>query len=233
MSVHDGHRARMRERFLRGDLENFAEHEALEMLLYYCTPRSDTNQLAHRLIKEFGSLPQVLEATPADLQRVEGVGERIACSLGFFASFCRYYYVRKSQEDGKILKSVEDCGKYLWPHFMGKQNELVFLLCLDGKGKVLTCKKVGEGSVNSAAIPVRRIVELALTANATMVILAHNHPSGLAIPSGEDIQTTLTIARALSTVDVMLDDHLVFSNTDFVSLRESGYYDARAVHAMN
>ena len=100
----------------------------------------------------------------------------------------------------------------------------MFLLCLDAKCKVLCCKEVGEGSVNSAAIPIRRIVELALGANATTVILAHNHPSGLALPSGDDVQTTWRIARALNTVEITLADHIVVADDDFVSLVQSGHY---------
>lgn len=224
MSVHDGHRARMRERFLQGGLDSFAEHEALEMLLYHCVPRGDTNPLAHRLIREFGSLPQVLEASAEELQKVEGVGKRVAESLCFFASFCRYYYVKQAREEGKPLNSVNDSGKFLWPYFLGQRNEVVYMVCMDAKARVLACKLVGEGSVNSAAVSVRRIVETALGANATAVILAHNHPGGLAVPSGEDVQTTRTVAKALHTVDITLEDHLVFSKTDYVSLRESGYY---------
>ena len=232
MSVHDGHRARMRERFLENGLDNFAEHEALEMLLYHCLPRGDTNDLAHRLIREISSLPQVLEASVEDLQKVDGVGKHTAESLHFFAHFCRYYVVKQAQDEGNPLDSVKSSGNYLWPRFMGQRNELVYIVCLDAKAKVLNCKLLAEGSMNSAAVSVRKIVEVALSANASSVILAHNHPSGLAVPSGEDAQTTLTVAKALRTVDIILKDHLVFSRTDYVSMRESGYYDPRMVYEL-
>ena len=103
-------------------------------------------------------------------------------------------------------------------------NETVFLLCLDAKRKVLCCQMVGEGSVNSASVPVRRVVEMALAANATMVVLAHNHPSGLAMPSYEDIATTKRIAAALDAVEIVLADHIVVADDDFVSMVQSGYY---------
>ena len=99
------------------------------------------------------------------------------------------------------------------------------MLCLDAKCKVICCKMVGEGSVNSANIPVRRIVEMALAVNATTVVLAHNHPSGLAIPSADDIQTTQRIAAALQTVEIMLADHIVVSKDDYVSLAQSNYFN--------
>ena len=100
----------------------------------------------------------------------------------------------------------------------------MFLLCLDAKCKMLCCKEVGEGSVNSASISVRRIVEIALAANATTVVLAHNHPSGLAIPSAEDVHTTERIAAALNAVEITLADHIVVADDDFVSMVQSGYY---------
>ena len=98
------------------------------------------------------------------------------------------------------------------------------MLCLDAKCKVICCKMVGEGSVNSANIPIRRVVEMALAANATTVVLAHNHPSGLAIPSADDIQTTQRVAAALETVEIILADHLVISKDDYVSIAQSNYY---------
>jgi len=221
--MHDGHRQRMKDRFRNEGLDNFNEINVLELLLFYCIPRVDTNPLAHRLLDHFGSLPLVLEATPEELEKVPGVGANIATYLSLITEVGRYYQVKRT-EDEAILRSVEDCGRYLMPRFFGRENETVFMLCLDAKCKVLCCKMVGEGSVNSANIPTRRIVEMALAANATTVVLAHNHPSGLAVPSSDDIQTTRKIAKALETVDIVLADHLVMSKEDFVSIAQSQYF---------
>ena len=128
-------------------------------------------------------------------------------------------------QENVILTTIEQCGEYLMPHFHGLQNETVFLLCLDAKCKVLSCKKVGEGSVNSASISIRKIVEQALGSNAVSVVLAHNHPSGLAIPSTEDIQTTHRLGRALNAVEILLVDHLVVADDEFVSIVQSGKYN--------
>ena len=108
------------------------------------------------------------------------------------------------------------------PRFFGRTRETVFLLCLDAKCKVLCCKEIGEGSVNTASISVRKVVETALAANATTVVLAHNHPSGIAVPSNEDIQTTQRIAAALSAVEIHLADHIVVADGDYVSMVQSG-----------
>ena len=111
------------------------------------------------------------------------------------------------------------------PYFHGRKNETVFLLCLDAKCKVLACKEVGEGIVNSATISTRRIVETALSAGASSVVLAHNHPSGIALPSSDDILTTRQVALGLAAVDIVLTDHLVIADDDYVSLTQSGFYN--------
>ena len=222
-TIHSGHRDRLKKRFLEEGLEHFDDHQVLELLLFYCIPRQDTNPIAHALLKHFGSFAQVMEATPAELQKVEGVGAAAATFLSLLNDFTRYYSVSRATE-GVILTTVEQCGHYMMPFFYGRRNETVYILCLDAKCKVLCCKEVGEGSINSAAVPIRRIVELALGANATSVILAHNHPSGMAIPSGEDHLTTARLAAALASVDIELVDHLVVADEDFVSMRQSGMY---------
>jgi DNA repair protein RadC len=134
----------------------------------------------------------------------------------------RYYEVERKRQT-RILKSVEECGNYLLPRFFGRVNETVFLLCLDARCKVLSCREVGEGSINSANVSIRRIVEMALASKASSVVLAHNHPSGIALPSAEDRATTRRVAAALSLVDVVLVDHIIVAENDFVSLAESGF----------
>lgn len=226
MSIHDGHRRRLKERFFREGLDNFEQLQVLELLLFYCIPRQDTNPIAHALLDRFGSVSKVLEATPEELKKVPGVGESAALFLSLIMATGRYYLVNQKEKD-TILTSIEKCGQYLLPFFHGRRNETVFLLCLDAKCKVLSCKEVGEGSVNSAAVPIRRIVEMALGDNATSVVLAHNHPSGLALPSGEDIQTTRRLSLALRAVEIELVDHVVVADGDYVSLAQSGMYNPR------
>ena len=223
MSMHQDHRQRLKDRFLREGLDNFDELYVLELLLFYCMPRIDTNPIAHRLLDHFGTLNNVLNASAEELQKVEGVGKNTSTFLSLITQVGRYYQIRQS-EPGKILRTIDQCGSYLVPYFFGREQETVFMLCLDAKCKVICCKLVGEGSVNSANIPVRRIVEMALAANATTVVLAHNHPSGLAIPSADDIQTTKRVAAALQTVEIVLADHIVVSKDDYVSLTHSNYF---------
>ena len=168
MSIHEGHRQRLKDRFLREGLDNFDELYVLELLLYYCIPRKDTNPIAHALLDTFGSLTGVLEATVEELERIPGISHNAATFLNLVHQTGRYYQVKRVQT-GDILRTIDQCGNYMVPHFYGRENETVFLLCLDAKCKVLGCKLVGEGSVNSANIPIRRVVETALNTNATTV----------------------------------------------------------------
>lgn len=222
MSIHDGHRERLKQLFRLDGLDNFSDIQVLELLLFYAIPRKDTNPIAHALLDQFGSLSQVLDAPAEELAKIPGMGENSATFLTLTTALCRRYQVDRAM-NVKILSSIDKCGQYLVPFFHGRRNETVFLLCLDAKCKVLCCREIGEGSVNSAGVPIRRIVETALGVNATTVILAHNHPSGIAVPSGEDAQTTKRVAAALRTVDIILADHIIVADEEFVSMVQSGY----------
>ena len=220
-SIHKGHRERLKQRFLEEGLDNFTDIQALELLLFYAIPQRDTNPIAHTLLERFGSLSRVLDAGVDELKKVPGISDHAATLLKLVTQLARYYQVDCAQRV-ECLTTLEACGEYLVPYFFGRSSETVFMLCLDAKCKVLCCKEVGQGSVNSASISVRKVVETALSANATTVVLAHNHPSGVALPSDEDILTTRRIAAALSTVEIHLADHVVVADGDYVSIAQSG-----------
>lgn len=222
MSQHDGHRERLKQRFLENGLDSFTDIQVLELLLFYSIPRRDTNGIAHALLERFGSLSQVLEAPVEDLCRVEGMGQSSALLLHLVLQTGRWYH-RDRTSRVTVLSTLESCAEYMLPYFFGRKVEAVYLLCLDAKCKVLSCRLLTEGNVNSAGISVRKIVEQALAANATSVMLAHNHPGGLAVPSTEDIQTTRQVAAALKAVDIYLIDHIVVADEDYVSMIQSGY----------
>lgn len=226
MYSQEGHRQRLRRRFRKEGLDHFDEVNVLELLLFYGKPRVDTKLLARELLNRFGSLSKVLEATPAELETVDGVGENTATLLSLVTQLGRYYLVNHS-ENPKILNTTEKYGRFLVDNFHGRREESVFLLCMDAKCKMLACQMVGQGSVSSANVPIRKIVEIALSSNATTVILAHNHPSGMAIPSEEDKEATERLAMALSAMDIALADHVIVADKEFISLAQSGIYDPR------
>lgn len=222
-SIHKDHRKRVKARFRQEGLDHFDELHVLELLLFYGIPQGDTNPLAHALLDRFGSLAQVLETPVEELEKVTGVGEHVSTLLTLTRDISRYYMVNRSGVF-RILNTTRECGEYLIPYFVGRRDETVFLLCLDTKCKVICCKEVGSGSVNSASVSVRKIVETALAMNATSVVLAHNHPSGFAVPSNEDRLTTRRVAVALDAVGILLADHIVVAEDDFVSMVDSGMY---------
>lgn len=221
MGEHDGHRARMKERFLAHGLDNFEDHNILELLLFYAQPRCDTNGIAHRLLDTFGTLSAVFDAEPEELMTVKGVGRSAAALIRLVPAAARRYLMSKG-ELGTILHGTECVGRFMIPRFMNSRTEEVYLLCLDPKYKLLDCRLVGEGGLTSAKLDIRRIVHTALLHNAAYAILAHNHISGIALPSPEDKSATLMIRDALRLVDVELIDHIIVAGEDFVSLADDG-----------
>ena len=220
MGIHDGHREKMRRRFQETGLEGFADHEALELLLYYAIPRRDTNELAHRLLTRYGSLSALLQAPIEDLRRVEGVGESAAVLLKLVPAFV--YKAQRSAGQETVLNATEKAGRYLLSCFAGERNEVIYQLCLDRKGKLLARKRLSEGGSAAAELNIRRLVENALLSSASAVILSHNHPSGIALPSREDYATTQQAQDALRTIGVELLDHIIVAEDDYVSLADSG-----------
>ena len=210
MSVHEGHRQRKKEQFREHGLDAFADHEALELLLYYAIPRQDTNPIAHRLIERFGSL--------------EGVGENAATLIRLLFPLCRRVRTSGGRHE-VIFNTRENIGAYFIELFLGERREVFYEACLDAKGKLLACYRLAEGSPDQVTVNMRRVVENALNANASLVVLSHNHPSGVALPSKEDNQTTLQIKRALADIGVQLVDHVIVADGDFVCLRDNGLLD--------
>lgn len=180
MGIHDGHREKVRARFLTAGLDAFADHEALELLLYYAIPRRDTNPIAHALMERYGSLSAVLEAPVEDLRKVEGIGESAAVLLRLVPQLSRKARLADARET--VLNSAERAGAYLLELFAGLSREVLYQLCLDQKGKLMACKRLSEGSANSTDLNIRLLVENAILTSASAVILSHNHPSGIALP---------------------------------------------------
>lgn len=218
---HKGHRARLRKRFIEEGPDGFEQHEILELLLYYAIPQKDTNEIAHRLLDEFGGLSSLIDAPFDELAAAKNLSENSAVLLKLIPAISRRYASERAALDN-IVYSATAAGNYLLPYFHGATTETARMLCLDAKGKVLGVDKLSDGDVNTAQISMRRMVAGALKFNASAVVLAHNHTSGIAVPSQADIASTERISAALAAVDVALVDHLVVAEDDFVSMAESG-----------
>ena len=215
---HEGHRNRMRQRYLLNGFDSFQEHEILEMILYNCYRRRNTNDIAHKLLDSFGSISAVLDA-PMDALMKFGLSENVAVYLKMIPDICRVYYDNRNNCRRKVL-TLNNLGPYFLSKFIGRADECVYLLLLDCKEKEIFCGIVSEGSNCSSDVPMRKIVDLALRYNATYAVIAHNHPSGVAFPSQDDVYATRTLQKTLSAVGVGLADHIIVADDEYISLRD-------------
>lgn len=213
--LHAGHRERMRRKFSADrDGEHFPDHELLELLLYYSIPRRDTNETAHRLMEEFGSLEKVLDAERERLVSVDGVKENSATLIALVRELARRYAASKMEEDRSlpVFDTPEKIAAFLRPRYVGVTVERAYLLLFDNAMHLLDCRHLGDGEVSSVLVSVRQIAEYAFHKHAAQVVLAHNHPGGIAVPSGDDLALTRRVSQALQILDIPLLEHFIFSD---------------------
>jgi DNA repair protein RadC len=215
--MHKEHRIRVKNRFLAEGFDHFEPHNILEMLLFYAIPQKDTNELAHSLINRFGSLEKVFDASFEELMTVPGIKEHSATLIKMIPSLARVYYMEKNKA-GESLPNLDAWGQYFVNRYIGIEVETVFLLLLDNKFNIIECSKIHEGSVNSSAISIRKMAEVIFAKNASMVVLAHNHPSGLPIPSPEDLSTTQEILRSFRPLEIRLLAHIIVAGDQYVDI---------------
>lgn len=200
--------------------DSLTDAELLALLLQFT--REDAQALSEKILEQFPSIADVLEADKRDLAQVEGMDDETSLLLRLVPELHRRYFLSRSRAETRLTDS-HDYGSYLLPYFYGARDEMVYLLLLDGAGRVINCRLLDQGSVSSANVPIRKLVQEALTAHAAAVVLAHNHPAGIALPSKEDVEITVRLRDALEVMDVVLLDHIVVADDDFVSMRDSGY----------
>lgn len=221
IQVHEGHRERLKNRFLTEGLDGFEQHQILELLLFYVIPRKDTNPIAHQLIEKYGSLAAVLEADPKDLASISGIGNNTAVLLSLIPSLARIYFKDK-WGDKPLLNSSSKAGEYVVSLFAGRNYEVFYVICLDAQNRVNYAALVHEGTINEAPVYPRLIVETALRHQANSVILAHNHPGGTLQPSSADIEVTKRIIAALDAISISVVDHIIVAGDRYLSLAEKG-----------
>ena len=219
--LHEGHRQRVKDRYLAEGLDSFTDHQVLEMLLFFCIPMKDTNELAHKMINEFGTLAGLLEAHPVDITKRCGVSENISIMVSLIPSLARRYFKAKWGEK-PVLNSSSKAGEYAISLFAGRTYEAFFLICMDTQNRIIHADLVHEGTINEAPVYPRMIVEAALRHKATSVVLAHNHPGGGLQPSMADIEVTKRITAALEAISISIMDHIIVAGDKYVSFAEKG-----------
>lgn len=223
-NLHEGHRDRIRQEFLQhGFDKNTPPHKILEILLFYCVQRADTNPIAHEMISKYGTVAGVLDAPVEELAAFRGMSERSAVLFKLIMPTARRYLYDKSEEK-PTFSGLNQIGEYIFKHYLGIRNEKTSVMCLDTKGKLISFDFIGEGDISSVGISMRDLTKTVLNSGAVAAVLAHNHPNGIAVPSENDLYITQTVADIFSKIGVQLIDHIIISDSDFVSMAQSEKY---------
>ena len=217
--MHANHRNRVRKKFLKYGIDSFEPHEIIEFLLFWSISRKDTNIVAHNLMNKFGSISAIFDASYKSLLEVDGIGENSATLLKFIPELARIYQENKFLI-GKNVPTLEECYDKLVLKFIGRTYETVAIMLFDSKGKIVFDGIVNKGSVNAVEIYSRKIVELISHYYATSIILAHNHPSGIALPSKSDILSTDKLNIIFESMRVKFIDHIIVADNDYISMAQ-------------
>jgi len=209
-TCHDGHRQRLLDKFVKFGGESFENHEIMEMLLFYSIPRVNTNEIAHGLIERFGSIRGILDASIEELCQVHGIGLRSAELIKLTAELFARSANEKIDTKKQFTKYSQVC-EYLSAQYIGISKEIVYLLVFNNAMRLIATEKIGEGNANSVAISSDMILKCAYQYNSTNIILAHNHPNGKALPSGDDLTTTGIVRNHLAAYGVRLIEHFVIA----------------------
>lgn len=208
-NLHKDHRKRVRERFIKeGNLDSFQYHQIIELLLFYAVPRRDTNEIAHKLLNEYGSFHNLLNAKPEDIMKRCKVSEQTAVLLSLIPHISRRY-LNSKWDKNVCIKSINTAAEYFYSLLAGQPYESFYMLCLDGNKILNKAVKISEGSIDQSHIYIDKVVDAALLHKSSFVIVGHNHPSGTLKPSNADLNATNIIYNALKTINVVLLDHVI------------------------
>ncbi len=219
-NVHKGHRERLKKRFLEEGLDSFTEVQVLELLLFYCIPRQDTNVLAHKILDKYGTLANVFESNAADIEKTCGISFNSAVFISLISGVAKRYYMSKWRLRVP-LDTPDKAAEYCISLFTGRIYETFYLICLDRQMKLIATSMISEGSINETPVYPRKVVEVALRFQADSVILSHNHPGGNKKPSTSDIEATNNISAALNYIAIDLVDHIIVSGNNTFSFMEN------------
>lgn len=220
-SLHENHRQRVHGKISKKGFEDLPEHEVLEYILFFSVPRRDTNPIAHALIDRFGSFVQVLEASEEELLEVPGIGPNSARLIHMLLGVWQYYEQHKTRTPW-FPKKEEERKAFIASIFRGQSNEQFWIIALSDKMKILRKVKLAEGVPNTVSASISRIAAEAVSAGATSLVLAHNHPAGTALPSAEDISATTRIVIALQPLNIQVLNHYIAAPDGVCSMRERG-----------
>lgn len=220
--TNEGHRARLRQRFVKGGAESLADYELLELVLTTAIPRKDVKPLAKILIAKFGSFAGVIAAPMTALQDVKGVGETVAITLKtIHAGAARM--MKQELLNTPIFSNWAKLQDYLLATLAHEKVEHFRILFLNKKNHLIADEVQHSGTVDQTAAYPREVVKRALELGATAIILVHNHPSGDSTPSPADIGLTREIMGAAKGLNIVVHDHLIVAKSGVTSLKNKGF----------
>jgi DNA repair protein RadC len=218
----EGHRQRLRERFLTAGLDGFHDYEVIELLLTLGTPRKDCKETAKAALKKFKTLQGVFEAETSELCEVQGIGPNNVFGIKLVkAVWDRYLEKRAVREDP--LTNAEALFDYLYHNMGAKDRECFRVLYLDAKNRVLGSEVLFEGTLTASSVYPREVVKSALSHRSAAVIFAHNHPSGDPAPSPADFSVTRQLIFACMTMGITVHEHLVIGDHAYFSFADNGH----------
>lgn len=222
-NIHKDHRQRVRARYLNEGIGAMADHNIVELLLFFGIPYKDTNSIAHELIDRFGDLNGVLDAPVAELMKIDGIGENTATLIRLTRDIALKYIERKTFN--KVTVGEEErISDFIGMKYAGETREIVYMLTLDSHGRLQRCIKVCDGSPDTASVDNRIVVEAAIRFDSKNIIIAHNHPNGFAVPSVADVKATEQLIPVLEAIGINLADHIIVSPDDAFSMAKSKKY---------
>lgn len=214
---HKGHRQRMLKKFTEHGIGCFEEHEILEILLFSAYTRRNTNDIAHALIRRFGSLSGVLNASYEDLCEVENVGPNAAAMLLFFRDFALRQSVR--DHSGVDLSDSEKLRQFCHSLLSGHRIEVAHALFLDDTYTLISEAQISSGVTNHVEFDLKKIVAKAIQNQCSHIVLVHNHPRGVTIASSADVAATRRMANAFRELGIELVDHIIVNEESAYSMR--------------
>jgi len=223
----EGHRERLREKFLASGLAGFHDYEVIELLLTLATPRKDCKAAAKAALSRFKSLQGVFEAPSEELCKVPGIGPKNQLGLKLIKAVADRY-LEKRLIDKTAMHNSQDLFKYLAHSMRDKSQESFKAVFLDAKNRILAIETLFTGSLTSSTVYPREVILAALRHNAAAVIFAHNHPSGDPSPSRDDIAITRQLLAACNAVGITVHEHLIVGENRYYSFADQGHIAAYA-----
>ena len=222
VNLHEGHRDRLRERLIRNSFTEVDDYQVLEYILTLVIKRRDTNELAHTLVKTFGSLAGVFDAEMDDLVTVKGVTPTIAYFLHSIPFIFRNYKISKLKPKATIA-CPQDIFNYMGQCIFHLPKEEFYLICLDNSNRVIYKRSLGSGGNTQVSLNVKELVAVATKVNAVKVVMLHNHPTGDCLATIEDIETTKRIYMGFALAGIELYDHIIVDSSEqFFSFAHEG-----------